>query len=331
MTYEQAEQLSSQAWIAIGEEDWEEADKIGQQLIEAGYESGYRVRSATQESQENWDEAEAILREGVQRFPNIWQLHLQLGTLYYLQGRFEEGLAVYDRALTLPDVERNWIEMNRAAAMAQTGQIDEALNLLQGIDDDALRNSAMELKMQILDQMMRYDLVLELAEEELEHLITPETEEEAAVMSRILSYVAAAVFAQEEETTEPNEKETHTLFYLQQAIAYDRSNELAMMLSREIRGEFAEPGILYGIMVQANYVEDGVSTPVLSTYGVLADSVEEAVAMIKEYEIEEIDQDSMQVLEVEEGEPEDEEELKGLYFVGGLGFMDDDDLEDEEE
>lgn len=316
MNYEQAEQKGSHAWIAIGDGDLEVADQIGKKLIEAGYESGYRIRSAVQENQENWEEAEAIIREGLEKFPQIWQLHLQLGTLNYLLGRFEEALHCYDEALKLPEVEKHWVEINQAAVYAQTSEVDKALNLLQGIDNVEMRNSAFEMKLQILDQFTRYELILELAEEELENLVPPETEEEASGMSRILAHVAAASFYEEQS-------EEATRFYLKQAIAYDRGNDLALMIARELKGEFAEPGTLYGIMVQGKYKQDDQQLDFLTTYGVLADNVDEAISMIKEFEVEEIDRASLTVLEVEQAAPEEEEELKGIYFVGGLGFVED--------
>ncbi|MFK7925886.1 MAG: tetratricopeptide repeat protein [Bacteroidia bacterium] len=314
MTIDQANQQAQKAWILLSEGDYPATEKLALGLCEAGYEVGYRIRSGIAEEKEDWDQAESIINEGIKAHPEMWSLHLQLGTLYTQSGRFEEANKVFEQALTLPDVEKHWVEMNQAVALSQLGKVDEALNTLQGITHEELRNQAFEIKMQLLDQYQRHDLMLEMVAEELEDLVPPQDEEEAAVMSRILALVANACYDQDQD-----EKEIR--FYLQQAINYDRNNELALMVLREMRAEFTEQGKLYGILIQANIKNDEGDTPVMTTYGILADNVDEAVSMIHEFEIESLDRESIKIMEVEETEPDEEEELKGIYLVGGLGFM----------
>ncbi|MEL7531298.1 MAG: hypothetical protein AAFN10_08330, partial [Bacteroidota bacterium] len=235
MTIDQANQQAQKAWISLSEGDFEAANKFASELTQAGYEVGYRIRSAVAEEQEDWPEAESIINEGLKVHPEAWPLHLHLGTLYTTSGRFEEANSVFEKALKLPEVEKHWIEMNQAVALAQLGQVDEALNLLQGIDHEELRNQAFEIKMQLLDQFQRHDLMIELAGEELENLVPPQNEEGASVMSRILAMVANACYYEDKE-------EQETRFYLKQAINYDRSNELSLMVLREMRAEFTEQG-----------------------------------------------------------------------------------------
>jgi len=314
MTIDQANQQAQKAWISLSEGDFEAATNYASELSEAGYEVGYRIRSAIAEEQEDWERAESIINEGLSAQPEAWPLHLQLGTLYTQSGRFEEAISVFEEALKLPEVEKHWIEMNQAVALSQIGKVDEALNVLQGIEHPELRNQAFEIKLQLLDQHQRHDLIIELVAEELEALVPPQDEEQAAVMSRILALVANACYYEDKE-----EKETR--FYLQQAINYDRSNELALMVLREMRAEFTEQGKLYGILIQANIRSEEGNSPVMTTYGILADSVDEAVSMIHEFEIESLDRESIQIMEVEETPPDEEEELKGIYLVGGLGFL----------
>lgn len=314
MTIDQATQQAENAWVLLSEGDHSAAEKLAHGLCDAGYEVGYRIRSAIAEEKEDWEQAESIINEGIKAHPEMWALRLQLGTLFTQSGRFEEANRVFEEALELPDVEKHWIEMNQAVAMSQLGKVDEALNILQGITHDELRNQAFEIKMQLLDQYQRHGLMLELVAEELEDLVHPQNEDEAAIMSRILALVANACYDQDQD-----EKETR--FYLQQAINYDRSNELALMVLREMRAEFTEQGKLYGILIQANIKNEEGDTPVMTTYGILADNVDEAVSMIHEFEIEGLDRESIQIMEVEETEPDEEEELKGIYLVGGLGFM----------
>ena len=121
MTYEQATELGTQAWLALDEADFEKAHQIGMELMEAGWESGYRILSAVEEGQENWAEAEQWLEKGIQASPEIWQLHLQLGTLCALQGRFDEALQHYEKCLELPEVDASLVALNQAGAMAQSG------------------------------------------------------------------------------------------------------------------------------------------------------------------------------------------------------------------
>ncbi|MEL6842825.1 MAG: hypothetical protein AAFP02_06380, partial [Bacteroidota bacterium] len=245
MTLDQANQKAQEAWILIAEGELKAATDIGQLLIDAGFEVGYRIHSAIAEATEEWDLSETVIKEGIEAHPTAWPLHLQLGTLYTQTGRFEEAMEAFELALAQPEVETHWIHMNQAVVLSQIGQIDEALNLLQGIEHEEMRNQAFELKMQILDQFQQHEVMLEIVAEELEDLVPPTDEEEAALMSRILALVANACYYDDKP-----EKETR--FYLRQAIEYDRSNEIALMVLREMRAEFTENGKLYGFLIQAN-------------------------------------------------------------------------------
>ena len=147
MTEEQAEQQMQEAFILLEEGSWERSDQIGGKLIEAGYEAGYRIRSSVQEYQENWHQAEGILRRGLDKFPDHWALYMQLGTLLAQKGEFEQAMEAYHKGLEHPEAEKHWIEMNMAVSMTQLGQVDEALNLLQQIKHPELRNAAFELSL----------------------------------------------------------------------------------------------------------------------------------------------------------------------------------------
>ena len=65
--------------------------------------------------------------------------------------------------------------------------------------------------------------------------------------------------------------------------------------------------------------EDNETIPFFTTYGIVAETPEEALSFIKKYEIEQIDKDSLSIIEIEET-ANDEEEPKGIHHVGGMAI-----------
>ncbi|MEO0470380.1 MAG: tetratricopeptide repeat protein [Bacteroidota bacterium] len=322
LSYQDAVRLGEEAWEAIGEEEFERAKEIGQQLIAGDYESGYRVLGSVHEQMGETEEAEAVLKKGIETYPENWELFLHLGTLYSEANRLEEAIKVLEDAAKLENVESYWIDMNKAVVYYKMQDVDAALNTLQKVTHPDMFNEAFALQLSILDEVGRYDLLLEVVEEGLEETIPPENDQDAEVMSRICFYAAKACYKEEDEEA--------TQFYLKQAIQYHRSNESTLELIRDIRAEYSDSATLYGIMVQALYepeTEEGKeSFPFMTTYAVLAENEEEAMNYIRDFEIDDVKRESMQVMEVEiaeveEGE-ESETEAKGIYMVGGMGFMD---------
>ncbi|MEL6672162.1 MAG: tetratricopeptide repeat protein [Bacteroidota bacterium] len=313
MDEQQINQLADEAWEAIQTEDWATAEAHGQSLLNLPHEYGYRILSMTALAQEDVEQAIRLTQEGIKAFPEAWQLQMQLGNIYLEGEDMKPALKAFEKALEHPAAEKGSIRINQAIAYYQAQQLDEALNALQLIEEEQYWIEALAMKLGMLEEVGRSDLVKEVGEEELESLPLPETEDQSQAMGRICLHIARACWEADEEEA--------TTFYLRQAIEYDRTQEQALWLWRERDPSFSDDPKAYSILMTGKMRYQEETVDFMTTYGVIADSLEEAVEFIKAYEIEAIDRDSLGVLEVEEGK-EEELEVKGVYMVGGFGFMD---------
>ncbi|MDX2250606.1 MAG: tetratricopeptide repeat protein [Bacteroidia bacterium] len=314
-TTEEIEKLNDQAWELIHEEKLKEAAEIGHKLKAEGIESGYRIVATTYVMEEKFDRAIAELKDGIKRIPDSWELHLQLGNFLSDNGDFDEAIRTLDQASRLPGAEKHWINLNKAVVYTRKADFDKALNLLQKIEHAEAVNQAFELQLRILDQLGHHDLILQM-EDELEYLQTPEDEESAETLSQICTHIARAYYMEED-----NDAAKH---YIRQAVEYQRTNTDAAELLREINGQFSENSRIYSFVINGllNDPESGDEIPFFTTYGVVADSEEEALELIHDYEIEAVDKNSLEISQVDSTE-NTEGDPKGIYLVGGFAFLED--------
>jgi tetratricopeptide (TPR) repeat protein len=315
LTREEIDQLSHRAWVLIGEESYEDARQLGQQLIDADEEAGYRIGAMVHAAMDEPQEALRLIEQGVAQKPSSWQMRLLLGNLLSDAGDFDQAWQTFEAAKSLPDAELHWIQINQAVVHGRRGEIDEALNLLQQVDHPEAINEAFEIQLGLLDSVGRHDLIVELAEEDLDVLQSPETEEEAATLSRILSHIASACWYEDHDGDEVEH-------YVRQAIAFDRTNPDALYLLREQDPIFSDHSQVFSLLVKGVIYEpdeQGLEQQVqfVTSYEVIADDPEEALDLIRRFEISEIDPDSLE-LEAVEPRPNEEEEPKGVYQVGEL-------------
>lgn len=328
LSHEEVDASSQRAWSLISQQEYAEAQRIGEQLIDAQEEVGYRIMAMSHAAQEEAEQALAVIEQGVIQLPQSWQLQLLRGSLLSEAGDFPAALKAFDAASALPEAELHWIDINRAVVYGRTQEIDRALNLLQRIEEPEAINDAFDIQLGLLDSVGRYDLIIELAEEDLDLLQAPTSEEEAATISRILSYVASAYWYEEEDGDEIDH-------YVRQAIAFDRNNPDALYLLREQEPVFSDQSQIYGLLVRGRlYRQTEEDTPqpmeFVTSYEVIADSEEEALGLVRNFEIREVDPQSLQI-EAVETQPNDGEEPKGIYQVGELLIPDLEDQEDETE
>ena len=113
--------------------------------------------------------------------------------------------------------------------------------------------------------------------------------------------------------------------FLGAAIYMDRTNPDVIWLWRERNPVFSEKARLFSIMVSGRMapaaVPEGEVPPVfMTTYEVVADSLEEALDFIRAYEANLMDPEALIVNEAQESASEPGM-AKGIYLVGGLGFL----------
>lgn len=312
------EVLIAQGYDFLAAEEYQDAREVGHALIRQGEEAGYRIAAQAYAGVDEWDKAIHILREGIDAMPDEWHLWLQLGNFLSDKEDFQGAMDAYEKAIACPGVQTDWIRINQAVLMFRQGEVEESLNTLQQVTDPEVLSDAFALQLNLLDQLGQHALIIELAKEELEHIPSPEDEEAASTLSRICATIATACWYEEKEQAE-------ILHYLRQSIVYDRSNPDAAWLFREMDPQFSDSPIYFELVVQGTLVAEEVSEELesqtfLTTYGVVADSEEEALNYIKTFEIDAIDKKSLRIVS-QETEAADTEDAKGIYVVGGFGFF----------
>lgn len=307
------ETLTQRAWELINESSLEEARAIGAEIKNAGSEAGYRIVALTFAMEEDYPSAIAELESGIKAMPETWELHLQLGNILSDTEQYDAAIRTFDHASRLPGAEKHWLSLNKAVVYARKMDVDRALNILQKIDHPDAINEAFELQYRLLDQLGRHDLIIEM-EEELEYLQVPEDEKEAAVMAGICIILANAYWYEDNE-----EAARH---YLRQSIEYNRINPEALELMRELDAEFSDTARIFSLVVQGILHQPEIDEPFpfLTTYGLIAEDEAHALNLIREFEVDAVDKDSLEIVETETTENEDEEAI-GLYMVGGFGFL----------
>lgn len=312
------QRLIEQAWNLLDTGEIEAARKTGLKLVEAKEKAGYTIVAATWEAEENWETAIQILKDGVEILKDSWELWFSLGNMYSNNEEYENAMTAFDHALMCSEVESDWITLNKAVVNIRMLEFDAALNMLQSLADSLLKNQAFLLKIQLLDQLNRSDLILSLTEEELEDLEVPQDENSAKEMGEICAIIAGACWTEDEDPEVINH-------YLSQAKAYDRRNLNSLYLIREMEPDFSDEGKMYELIVQGKMkVSDSEVKTIdfFTSYQVFSDSEEEALNYIKNFEIEDIDTESLQIIEIGLIEEDDDIDIKGIYAVSGFTLLD---------
>lgn len=320
--------MTQEAWAFIDLGEYDEAERIADKLLEDGAEAGYSLKATILGFKEEAEQGIELLKEGVGKFADSWRLKLALANLYGQLENTAVAMAIFDEAAQMPGAETHWIELNRGISYFKGGMIDEALNTFQLIDHPDAINDAFSVQLEILDMLSQHKLIIAMAEEELALLSDPEDSEEGKTLANIYARVASAYWYEDEDNTEAIQH------HLRKAIEFDRGNEEALWLIREMKQEYSEDAHIYelllsGVLVLLDEDDSEVAYPFVCDYVVLAESPQDALEMIKEFEIEQIDRPSLQILEVESEENEEEEPI-GIYYVGELAFIGDEEEEDEE-
>ncbi|GAB4410605.1 MAG: hypothetical protein OHK0039_15160 [Bacteroidia bacterium] len=309
-------QLAAEAWQAIDQGDFDLALQHARQLIDSGEETGYRIQaSATYEADGDIDAAIAILQQGIAVYPDSWELYLQLSNLFADQESFDEAYATLGKARQIPEADLHWVDYYKAQILVQEERIEDALATLQGIQHPEVINEALCMRLELLEEQEHYDDMLHSVAAVWDKLTPPETSDDAATLSRICSYVAIAGYYEDmaPETIE---------HYIDQAIAFQRNNEDALWLIREMAGEYSDDAQMYALHVSGRFhdnIEEApfAGAPFVTSYAVLADNEDEALDMVRAFEIEQVNTESIRIesAEIEEMEETDEQQPKGIYFV----------------
>lgn len=267
------------------------------------------------------DAAFEVLEEGITKFPENLGLLLEKASSLMQLERFQEADTVLEESKATTETQKGEIEMMQARSEFMQGRIDDALNRLQAIDDRTYILDAIHLQLEFLEAVGRTDMILEIAEADMENFPPPTDDDEFETMAGILAKIANAHWEEKDDPAGARE-------LLKLAFHYFRNHPDAMWLWREMEPSFADNAKAFAIEVNGTFLQREELGEVAGRnyhtyYQVLAGTLDEAILLIKDYEIDAIDKDALKVVSVE-SEPAEDDEAVGVYWAGDMVVMDDD-------
>lgn len=323
-TEEQLTELAFEVEELIYNEEIDKAKEIANTLVAAGKEYGYQAMAMACWAEEDSEMAISWVEKGLAEHPNSWALPMQLGNIYSEAGKSKEAIRAYEKAGKAEGADVPLIELNKAAAFANAQDFDQALNILQNLKDTEKAIEAFSIKMTLLTELGRFELVNEIAEEELGELPLPKDENQAAIMSEICTNIAKAIWFSDEN-------EEAIKHYVDQAKEYDRTNANICWLQREMDPEFSDDSVVFSLIVEGKTQKaaEGIHPDTKekiqikrfqNSYMAIADSEEEALEYIFAYEADFVEKGTLKVMDSEQMENEDDEP-KGLYALGQMDWV----------
>lgn len=306
--------------IALIEEgEFELAATRAEELQALNIPDGWHLKSVALLHDGQDDESFAVLEDGIAKFPENLGLLLEKASSLMQLERFDEAEEILEDAKAKTETQKGEIEMMQARSEFMQGKVDEALTRLQDIDDRTYVLDAIHLQLELLEAVGRTDVILEIAESDMDNFPSPADDEEFETMAGILAKIANAHWEEKDDVDGAKE-------LLKLAFHYFRNHPDAMWLWREMQPVFADDAKAFAIEVTGTFLNreelgDVSGRNYHTYYQVLAESLEDAVELIKEYEIDAIDKDALKVMSVETEAAEDDEAI-GIYWAGDMVVMD---------
>lgn len=299
--------------------DLEAAKTTCHELQSAGIIDGWHLLSVIHHAADNLELAVQTLEEGITKFPEDWGLLAEKGHLLANLGQQDEAVAAFEQALPLAGDRQHEVHMLWAQAEFQNSQIDEALNRLQQIKTADNHLEVLVMQLEILDEVGRQDLIIEMLDEELEAVPAPTDEGSFIAMSTVLTRMANAFWEEQDDESQARQM-------LRMAFHYFRNNEEALWLWREMDPEFSDQPQAYTLEIEGQFLDredlgEVAGRKYHTSYGVVANDLNDAIAFVQTFEIDAVDKESMQVLEAET-EGADTEDALGVYWAGDMVVLD---------
>lgn len=323
------ELLFEEALDLLDIDEPERALEIGQRLEAMQWSGGFEIQALALVQMDRLDDAIEALQRGVNlaRGPaTLWEL---LGNHLSDAGRYAEAYQAYDEAEKL-DHNPYSLAYNRAMVMVRDDREEEALQVLEAADRPAgdwpemyrwlVRRGRSDL---LLGLERHHDVLAEFAPVQVAFEAYDNADTQGAHDSDMIAAIANQV------ATAHYRDGDHARARRWNAAALRRSPGLPGVgwLIREMRGAYATPGTKqFAVTMEGRCPEAwaDVHQPsgVFRNFTVLADSVDEAVEYIAEFEPAEI-RGSTKVSSTEitaEWSPDWQDLPKGVYDVSGYVF-----------
>jgi tetratricopeptide (TPR) repeat protein len=312
-------QLLTKAYDLLESGDINQAIVLGKQLIELKHARGFVVIALAYEQQGNINEAITVLKDGIAKVPGAWPLWELLGNIYSDQKQFPEAYSAYNKALSCPNVDKALINYNLSILLKREGKFDQALSICEAIDSMDLKTKKEALKLSLLNELSKYDEVVELGNKIISNIFAQEkiSDDQFQDLARTYSEIGRAHWLgkYDKQLTWEN---------AWRALEWDRGEPGALWLVREIISRKSPNSKWFSIIAKGKWhtaIEAGKPAPLFRTsYEIVCDTKEDALQNVQDLEPVEV-RSSITIESIEEKEncPDNQQ---GVYWRSGYSFSD---------
>ncbi len=310
---EEAEELAGLGFRALEEEEFEEALRIGWKLSEFRHPSAFLIQALAYRKTRRIKEAVGTLNQGVREISDDWRLWNLLGELLVEVQRFDEAHESYRAALQCPKAPEAEIRLNIVHLQEAEENFSEAIQTLENFPKENPEYFFFSeiAKIRNLSRLRRHDEAVRIGEK-WESNVPEELPKQ--IQASFWAWHGMAVLM-------GNQDKEKALQCAWKAVNLDKVEPSAIWLIRKIQGEVSENGKRFRLRIEGRWMEndqEGRPLEFYVDYWVIADSVEEAFDIVKQFEPKEV-LDSLRIEEAKEMEA-CSDEPKGVCEVSSYIF-----------
>lgn len=309
------ENLLSQGFAQLSIGDFDAALSTADKLISKKSAEGHGLRANALVGMERIDEAVAAIKNGLERFPDDYGLHVEHGVILTAAGRYDEAERALHRAQEFDDADAAEIGLALASCYAAQDRWDDMLEVLSGNEDwGELEIGRLAMQLSALAAVERWEDALAftqgILDESGEDLIDEFGEQIAAAVHAVRAMALLEAKAQPKRA----------LSGAWEALRINPFDDMALLVIRKAGGKLSPEAHTFAleceVTVEGEDTFDG-------GYVVLANDQDEALAYVKEYEAQ-VSGGVAALVAVDELSPI-ADEYCGIIEVAELGEEDDED------
>lgn len=321
MTTQTTQQLLDDAYLALDAEESERALELGKKLLELKQIRGFEVVALALEQQGKYDEAISALQSGVTRAADAFPLWQLLGNLLSERNKYGESKEAYHRALNCPGADIDAINYDMACMLRSAGENMESLQLCDAISTPSWAIKVRTLRASLLNSTGRHEEAAQLANGNITEMLGQQeiTDDEMQDLAQNYSELGRAYWLGRRDGNAAFENACR-------ALEWDRADSSALWLIRDLMALKTPASRWFRLEASGQWhfslEPDQLPPPFISSFDVVADTVEEALRFAQNIEPPEV-RDSMVVTSVEDrGSHADH--LQGVYWRSPYAFLTDD-------
>ncbi|MEZ5979855.1 MAG: hypothetical protein R3F34_16815 [Planctomycetota bacterium] len=156
--------LVAAGWDELAKGDHDAVLAIAAELESRRFSACFELAALGHAGKGELEQGVAVLERGVEAAPDVWVLWQLLGNQRSDLGDLDGAEAAYRRALGCPTVRRGWVTLNLAILEQRRGGHERSLEILDGVDDEALELLVAETRCRALLELGRADEAYETAD-----------------------------------------------------------------------------------------------------------------------------------------------------------------------